>query len=663
MQIRFRFSSDCLALIIHCAGVAWVCAAFSSAAISAEPSIQEKNVLVLYNDDDGPTGCGSQIANYYKSLRPGVHLAPITGVNPVLMGAHNEWIAGEDYLNIIRPQVLAAIASSPDPIDVIVTTKGLPLRIDAGTKPSGNTSLSWRRYSSLESELTRVDTIDSIEQMGDQFFLVGLPNYDTALSSNPYYNHQVPFDRAANEDIRLSSRLDGYNVQNVRDSLEHAQKVIIFPSQDYLVADDDPTAGTDQMVDTPPGQGGGGPGPGLVNAMVSGSVELIYDNTDDAVVSAPGPVIGYVSHGSNDGSGGLEPGYILNQLQFQLADGAVFLTHESYNATSFDPTYTQSQGLIAQWIEAGGAAGLGHVAEPYDGPDNVTNEDLFYETLIPSAGAEPGSSGLTFVEAAWNATRQLSYVNTMIGDPLMVWETWVPGDFNLDGAVDQVDTNLFVLALVNRKAFNDLELGINPDVLGDLNGSGSFDLGDVNAFLALIPTPEPILGDMNNDGFVNHADYNPFVLALVNRLAYDAKNYGVDAELVGDIDGSGDFNLGDVGAFIDLLTLDGPLRGDMNGDGLVNENDVTPFVLGLTNAAAYEEEYPLLDRIGLGDVNKDGRFNLGDVSLFKQLVASGGLGVGTAVPEPTGSTLLLFGVSATLLFDLCWRQSARPRLP
>jgi hypothetical protein len=150
-------------------------------------------------------------------------------------------------------------------------------------------------------------------------------------------------------------------------------------------------------------------------------------------------VIGYVSHGTQDNAGGLEAGYVRDQLDFELNDGAVFLTHESWNALSFDSSTVQSQGLVAEWLEIGGTAGLGHVHEPYNGPDNIANEDLLFSGLLPAANALPGESGLTFVEAAWNATRQLSYVNTVVGDPLMKWHKWIPGDTNLDGKVEFKD--------------------------------------------------------------------------------------------------------------------------------------------------------------------------------------------------------------------------------
>src|SRR5438876_1166090 len=62
------------------------------------------NVLVLYNTANS---AGAQIANYYAQIHPGVQLLGINGVDP-----NSEDISADDYLNIIRPQVLAGLTTS-----------------------------------------------------------------------------------------------------------------------------------------------------------------------------------------------------------------------------------------------------------------------------------------------------------------------------------------------------------------------------------------------------------------------------------------------------------------------------------------------------------------------------------------------------------------------
>lgn len=467
---------------------------------SASFAIEPQNVLVVYNEDNADS---AEIASYYSQLRSGVHVAALNGIDAITSGSFDEDVSAQDYLDVIRPQVLAAIQGVSDPIDVIVTTKGLPLRIDAGPDPG--TSLSWKRFSSLESELTRIDSIDSIDAMGDQFFFIGLPQFDTTKASNPYYNSSTPFVRAGsdpvNGDIRLSARLDGYSVESVKIALDRAQQTYVVPSGHAIVADDTGFDSLDQMTNST------GAGPGMVEAITSlygadpESNPLLFEQTNQAVTATDRSVIGYVSHGLNDGSLGLSSDYlgefvadefVPGEIQFDLADGAVFLTHESFNSQSFDPGSDQPQGMIADWIERGGTAGVGHVAEPFNGPDNVTNEDIFYQLILPSGGsaAEPGQSGLTFVEAAWASTRQLSYVNTVVGDPLMRWQQWLPGDINLDGTVNGTDFSILQPNFFQTGSFEQ----------GDLNGDGVVNGTDFSImqpnFFRSVGNPTPTLSSV-----------------------------------------------------------------------------------------------------------------------------------------------------------------------
>ena len=105
------------------------------------------------------------------------------------------------YLQIIRPQVRAAL---DDSVDVIVTSKGLPLRIynpyTPSTFPYSYTDSSgqqhtvfadtYKRYSSLESELTRIDTFGTWKQMGDQTWWY--PPEGSNPSANPPSPHCSP---------------------------------------------------------------------------------------------------------------------------------------------------------------------------------------------------------------------------------------------------------------------------------------------------------------------------------------------------------------------------------------------------------------------------------------------------------------------------------------
>jgi uncharacterized protein (TIGR03790 family) len=365
-------------------------------------SLSAANVLVLYNTANSD---GAQIANFYAQVHPGVQLQPISGVDP-----NSEDISADDYLATIRPQVLAALTPS---IDVIVTTKGLPLRIhvteDAPTAvfptlptyvdPSGTVRqiLNWQAYSSLESELTSINLVSTWLMMGDQ-------SYQINFSGNPYYLSTGHFD-SSTTGTYLTSRLDGYSVIDVIGEISRAQNAFVGPNNSstgpyYFLVDNDPSLNYAPTMAN------------LVNNVLTpAGLPVVYDNTSAFVGSAPGPIIGYDSHGVHQAS--TPSNYIVGGISAALANGAVFNSWESYNAYSFKVGgYTGNQGQLAQWIAKGGTAAVGNVQEPGASPSRVANEDQLFKMLL---------SGMTWAEAGWSSFRQLGYVNTVVGDPLMTW--------------------------------------------------------------------------------------------------------------------------------------------------------------------------------------------------------------------------------------------------
>jgi hypothetical protein len=61
------------------------------------------------------------------------------------------------------------------------------------------------------------------------------------------------------------------------------------------------------------------------------------------------------------------------------------------------------------------------------------------------------------------------------------------------------------------------------------------------------------------------------------------------------------------------------LLGDLNCDGAVNVFDIDPFVLALTEPAAYASVYPDCDAM-LADVTGDGAINVFDIDPFVSLL-------------------------------------------
>jgi hypothetical protein len=64
-------------------------------------------------------------------------------------------------------------------------------------------------------------------------------------------------------------------------------------------------------------------------------------------------------------------------------------------------------------------------------------------------------------------------------------------------------------------------------------------------------------------------------------------------------------------------------KGDLNCDGVVNFGDINPFVVRLSNPAAYQAAYPGCPDAN-GDINGDGAVNFGDINPFVALLSGGG---------------------------------------
>ncbi len=414
-----------------------IAALVSGMATGRASAMEPENVLVIYNQASQD---GASIADYYRQAHPGVRTV---GIDLGSSSVGEEIMAG-DYLDVIRPQVLSAL---DDSIDCIVTTKGMPLRV----KNPGASSV----YSSLESELTRIDSIASTDQMGNQNWF--LPDYwgGNQLARNPYHQQTDAFSYQQ-YGIRLTSRLDGFTVEDVTASIDRARKAFLGRPQLMAVLDDDPDApggSADRMIQ-------------LAEGLDLRGFDNTYDGTCEFVRACCGEALAYVSHGSY----GCGPGYLDEEagIEFELAPGAMFHSLESFNAYSFEEGGNQyGQGLIAEWIQRGGTVGLGHVEEPGATPSNITDESQAFQMLL---------DGYTWAEAAWASTLQLSYVNTVVGDPLMQMVDILPGDINLDGRVSAGDLGIFAANWGTQEGATWYE--------GDLNGDGRVSSGDLGMLAA-----------------------------------------------------------------------------------------------------------------------------------------------------------------------------------
>jgi hypothetical protein len=82
----------------------------------------------------------------------------------------------------------------------------------------------------------------------------------------------------------------------------------------------------------------------------------------------------------------------------------------------------------------------------------------------------------------------------------------------------------------------------------------------------------------------------------------------------------GDFEL--TGGFWVIGAPQAGCVGDLNCDGQVDFGDINPFVLRLSNPAAYAAQYPGCPD-GNGDIDGDSAVNFGDINPFVSLMSNG----------------------------------------
>ncbi len=152
----------------------------------------------------------------------------------------------------------------------------------------------------------------------------------------------------------------------------------------------------------------------------------VWDDTGSVVDSehaafpAGAGLIGLQTYGRNGGEG-RSPTYLLTDGPgggplFTCSPGAVFSSIESFNAVTMFTDVATGQGKIAEFIEMGGTAAVGHAFEP-EVSAIIQAEHLFGNLLRDQDG--DGVGDLTLVEAVFSALPYLSWSEVFIGDPLM----------------------------------------------------------------------------------------------------------------------------------------------------------------------------------------------------------------------------------------------------
>lgn len=76
------------------------------------------------------------------------------------------------------------------------------------------------------------------------------------------------------------------------------------------------------------------------------------------------------------------------------------------------------------------------------------------------------------------------------------------------------------------------------------------------------------------------------------------------------------------------------LPGDLNGDGQVDNQDIGAFVLALTDPAAFAQQFPTVSASVVGDLTGDGALDNQDIAPFVALLTGSGLAALPRIPSP-----------------------------
>lgn len=331
------------------------------------------DVLVIINQN---SSISDSIGKYFAQVRN------IPEINLVRINAPTYEEIDSSTFNSIRTQIENYILENGllNQINYIVTTKGVPLKINRG-----NTTSTSSPSASVESELTLILS-SYADKIGKSGYIV-----------SPYFLKNEKFSKAK-FDIFLVTRLDGYNFTDIKNLIDKSKYYVWVDTTMQFVFDQDPTWNTTI--------------PYLNNSMAyahsllnNKGLNSYLDNTTTFITNRTN-IIGYTSFGSNDYNAYL---YTENaKPNFSWAPGAIAETYVSTSGRTFTKPVVYGQSLIADLIEEGITGAKGYVYEPY------SNAIAIVWYLF-----EMYTEGFSLAESFYSASRALSWMDVIVGDPKM----------------------------------------------------------------------------------------------------------------------------------------------------------------------------------------------------------------------------------------------------
>ena len=478
-------------------------------------------VLVVVN---GESPISVAIGGHYAATREipeqNLVILSIPLEDPQLQRAEQETISREGYDALIREPLERHLSEAglADSIEIIVTTKGVPLRVD-GTRATMATWLRDTTLASVDAELSLLFS-DASGSAG----VVG--------SVNPYFDSSMSFRKFRKKRPESSlrymvARLTGYaaeldpesriprDIESLMDSAV-AETPEPAPRTTWLIDEDSSlsgklTAGNIVLLQ---------PTAAALSAM---KLDVTSDRKPDFAYGIDG-IQGYASWGSNDGHDPGPPFY--GEIEGRrypgsFASRAMVADFVSTNARTFTAPPSFGQSLVADLIRDGIAGAAGHVYEP-----------ALSGVARPYILLRRYAEGVPAIEAFYRSIPYLGWTNIYVGDPLMTIQHPTPPtgeDRDGDGVPDSAD-NCIDLPNTDQR---------------DTNGDGFGNLCDA---------------DVDGDGLITTSWGAVYPLSQrgdLEWIALAARNGPYDPNY--DFDGDGDVDEGDVSiAHVNLFLRPGP---------------------------------------------------------------------------------------------------------
>jgi uncharacterized protein (TIGR03790 family) len=314
------------------------------------------------------------IGAYFRSAR-GIPSRNIIPVNTDTA----ETITDSGFASL-RSQIEAFLLTNnlADSINYIVTTKGIPLRVDRG-----DAGEPWSASASVESELACIlgPLSSQIGRGGGQL--------------SPYCGQSAHFSHKT-FGIYLVTRLDGYSLQDIERLIDKSGPGMPLGPGALFVLDEDPLwGGTYACLNANLAK--------AYNRLMQSGFPAVL-NTDTVFLARASGVAGYAGWGSNDHHASQ---YSDNGSPHNAwVPGAIAETYVSTSARSFMAPPVYGQSLIADLIQEGASGARGCVYEPF--VSGMSDVSILFARY---------TSGFNLAESYFSASRLLSWMDVVVGDP------------------------------------------------------------------------------------------------------------------------------------------------------------------------------------------------------------------------------------------------------